>query len=285
MRRKEENRTYVRFPEREEAFVIVAGADAPFSGAVVGLTNPYPDYQITRSDTNRICVLEYVLEGEGEIVLGDRRLHVTAGQTYLLRPCEMHSYRSGRTNPWKKLWINYTSAYLPAMLDAYGLESGAWTVNTQSYFESALLAARGSSSHVEKCRAVADAVHGILSTLWASKNHTVPTVTDAHRIREELRLSLYGKLSLDDVAEELHVSKSNLIRIFKRTYGMTPYEYLLEEKMEVAKALLSSTHMSVGEIAERLAISDGHYFSTLFLRRVGVRPLEYRRGQWKNEQK
>ncbi len=285
MSKLEENRAYVRYPEREEAFVVVAESDAPFLGAIVGVTHPHPDYSISRSNANLICVLEYVLEGKGEITLGDRTFTVRAGQTYLLRPGEAHSYRADRAEPWKKIWINYTSAYLPAMLDAYGIESGVWTVNTREIFAEALEAARTARSHAEKCRAIADAVHGVISAIYGASNHTRPAVTDAMRIREELRLSLYAKLSLDTLAEQLHVSKSNLIRIFKRAYGMTPYEYLLEEKMEAAKALLASTHMSVGEIAERLCISDGHYFSTLFYRRVGLRPLEYRRRAWQSDEK
>lgn len=285
MRNLEENSAYVRFPEREEAFVIVAGNDAPFTAAVTGTTYPHPDYRIRRSEASRICVLEYVLEGAGEITLADRTFRASAGQTYLLRPGEAHSYCADRQNPWKKLWINYTSAYLPAMLDAYGIESGVWTVNTRKLFEDAIAAASDNRSHIEKCRAVSDAVHGIVSTIYGAANHSRPAVTDALRIREELKLSLYAHLSLDTLSERLHISKSNLIRIFKRAYGMTPYEYLLGEKMEAAKALLSSTHMSVGEIAERLCISDGHYFSTLFLRRVGLRPLEYRRRAWQSEEK
>lgn len=284
MSKLEENRAFVRYPEREEAFVVVAESDAPFLGAIVGVTYPHPDYSISRSAANLICVMEYVLEGKGEITIGDRTFTAEAGQTYLLRPGEAHSYRADRSRPWKKIWINYTSGYLPAMLDAYGLESGVWTVNTREIFSEALEAARSASSHVDRCRAISDAVHDIVSALYAASNHTRPTVTDAHRIREELRLSLYGRLSLDDLAERLHISKSNLIRIFKRAYGMTPYEYLLGEKMEAAKALLASTHMSIGEIAERLCISDAHYFSTLFYRRVGMRPVEYRRKEWQGEE-
>lgn len=283
MRRLEENRAYVRYPEREEAFVVVAESDAPFLGAIVGVTHPHPDYSISRSSSNLICVMEYVLEGKGEITVEGKTFTAEAGQTYLLRPGEAHSYRSDRTHPWKKIWINYTSAYLPAMLDAYGIESGVWTVNTREIFSEALENTRSAGSHFERCRAISDAVHAVISAIYAASKHSRPAVTDAHRIREELRLSLYGRLSLDELAERLHISKSNLIRIFKRTYGMTPYEYLLGEKIEAAKALLAGTHMSVSEIAEHLCISDAHYFSTLFYRRVGVRPVEYRRREWQSE--
>lgn len=284
MSKLEENRSYVRYPEREEAFVVVAESDAPFLGAIVGVTYPDPDYRISRSEANLICVLEFVLEGKGEITIGKRTFTASAGQTYLLRPGEAHNYRSDRATPWKKMWINYTSAYLPAMLDAYGIESGVWNVNTREIFSRALDAARAAESHVEKCRAIADAVHDVVSAIYSASKHTRPTVTDARRIREELLLSIYGKLSLDELSERLHVSKSNLIRIFKRSYGMTPYEYLLGEKIEAAKVLLASTHMSVGEIADRLCVSDAHYFSTLFYRRVGMRPVEYRRHEWQGEE-
>ena len=87
---------------------------------------------------------------------------------------------------------------------------------------------------------------------------------------------MYEKINLDTVASNLHISKSNLIRVFKKNYGVTPYEYLLTLKTETAKILLRETTMSVKEIADRLCISDEHYFSSLFFARVGMRPREYR---------
>ena len=96
-------------------------------------------------------------------------------------------------------------------------------------------------------------------------------------IREELGAALYQKLDLNLLSEKLHISKSNIIRIFKKRYGVTPYEYLIASKIEAAKALLVNTQLPIKEIADRLCIVDEHYFSTLFCNRVGVRPSHFRK--------
>ena len=73
------------------------------------------------------------------------------------------------------------------------------------------------------------------------------------------------------------MSKSNVIRIFKRDCGVTPYEYLLELKTATAKALIADTDLPISRIAEKLGMGDVHAFSAMFLKRAGVRPGEYRR--------
>ena len=72
------------------------------------------------------------------------------------------------------------------------------------------------------------------------------------------------------------MSRTNLIRIFKKNTGITPYKFLLDEKIKVAKALLSTTNMSVKSISEKLGFSDEHYFSYLFKEKVGISPLKYK---------
>ena len=87
---------------------------------------------------------------------------------------------------------------------------------------------------------------------------------------------MYEKLNLNVLAARLHLSKSNMIRLFKKSFGTTPYEYLLSLKISTAKLLLKNSKMTVKDISDRLKFSDEHYFSTLFLARVGMRPRDYR---------
>jgi len=271
------NKQYLRYPDREEMRIIVGGGDAPFQNAVVGITYPFPDYSITRTEASKTTVFEYVLEGEGDIFVGERHLHVTAGQMYILRANEAHTYRASSSSPWKKLWINYTAEYVSPYLDALGIETSSFDCpQAKKYFEEAIRMIDSDGARREICRHIADTVHSVID-LAHTATRGVREVSDGFRIREELDASLYSKLSLDELASRLHISKSNIIRIFKKNYGVTPYEYLLGEKLETAKLLLLNTRLSVTEIAERLAISDAHYFSTLFSKRVGMRPLANRR--------
>ena len=264
----------VRYPEKEKAFAFVNEDSNPFHNAVIGITNPLPYYEINFSNGTPVNIFEYVLEGEGEILLDGVWQRVSAGQVYILRQDEVHRYRARPENPWKKLWINYVADYISPLLDAYGIKSGIYSAEgAKVYFERALEYASGGAPYVNFSYNIADCVHSIIHTVAVEKN---VESSDEYRIREALNASVYEKINLDSLAAKLHISKSNIIRIFKKRYGTTPYEYLISLKISTAKILLKDTRMPVREISDRLCFSDEHYFSNIFLARVGVRPKEYR---------
>ena len=162
MRNEQKKTQYAEITAREQLYFIVSHGDAPFSVATVGVTYPNPEYRITRTATKTVHVLEYILEGEGEITVGGKHFTASAGDSYLLRSREAHTYRSDRANPWKKLWINYTADYLPAYLDALRLETGVRVCpHAREVFERAFAAAQN-ASHEEAARTVTECVHEIL---------------------------------------------------------------------------------------------------------------------------
>ncbi len=276
MRNIKPNDTNVQFPKKEKAYALLPSEHTPFLYATVGITYPDPAYHIDRSEGHEINVFEYVMEGEGEIFLCGVWKKVTAGSLYILRSGEEHHYRSSPKNPWKKRWINYGADYLAPLLDAYGISSGVYPApDAEAYFAEAMETLQFGTPPAEAGRILSDCIHKLISLAAATLEPEQES--DAYRIRTRLDAALYRKLELNELARSLHISKSNLIRIFKKRYGVTPYEYLLAAKIEAAKALLSGTQLPIKEIAERLHISDAHYFSTLFEKRAGLCPRDWRR--------
>lgn len=270
------NPTYpnLRFPKKEYAVAFIAEDSIPFNNALVGITYPDPEYKITRLASAPITVFEYVLEGKGEIMLNGKWQTVSAGQIYILRSGEEHCYRSNAKDPYKKIWVNYVASYLSALLDSYGLKSGIYeSENAKAYFDQLLELTKSPTISKNTHFSIAECVHRIIHAVATER---LAEKTDEYLIREALNASVYDKLSLEDLAAKLHISKSNVIRVFKKSYGVTPYEYLLTLKIATAKLLLKDTKMTVKEISNRLHISDEHYFSSLFLARVGMRPKDYR---------
>ena len=265
----------VKYPSKEKACVFRPENGVPFDHAIVGVTYPLEDYYIVRGAYSKVVNLEYVVEGEGEILLDGVWKTASAGDFFILRSQEPHEYRSKKHNPWHKIWINYCADYTLSLLDAYNVKSGIYkAADTASVFLQALELSSSAYVTVSTCYTLAEYVHKIIAS--ASLRKAAETSCDEYRIREMLNASIYKKVDLDSISDALHMSKSNLIRIFKSRYGVTPYNYLIDSKMETAKLLMVNSSLSVREIADMLCISDEHYFSTLFYRRVGMRPRDYK---------
>jgi len=259
------------YPRREDAYTFVTENGQPFVGATVGITYPLSNYKIYLPKRKE-SVIEYVLSGEGEILLNGKWHKVEKGDTYILFQGSDHEYRANPKNPFKKIWINYRAEYLPKLAEAYGISEGIYKVDTLQCFEKLYEVFKGNTSNVEFI--IADYVYQIIKAIVESKNRAE---TLAQRVKNELDSAIYKKLNLDETAKNLFSSKSNIIRVFKSEYGVTPYEYLIDKKIAFAKILLTTTQMSVKEIAEKVCILDEHYFSSVFLKRVGLRPKDYRK--------
>jgi two-component system response regulator YesN len=88
----------------------------------------------------------------------------------------------------------------------------------------------------------------------------------------------YGdnELSIQKVADYLHISPSYLSMIFKKDAGVTFLKYLVNIRLEAAKDLLGNSDLKTSEIAEKIGYPEINYFSYFFKKNFGMSPREYR---------
>lgn len=84
-------------------------------------------------------------------------------------------------------------------------------------------------------------------------------------------------LSAPDMARHCRVSLSYLYKLFSKSTGMSPNQYLLRLRIAEAKRYLTETALSSGEIAEACGFSSQAYFCSCFKTAVGMTPGEFRR--------
>ena len=87
---------------------------------------------------------------------------------------------------------------------------------------------------------------------------------------------LSEKLTLEQVAAHVHLSKSYLCRILKEELGCTFTEYANHLRVERSKAYLHRSAMTLSEIAYAVGFDDQSYFTRIFKRHVGMPPGKYR---------
>lgn len=85
------------------------------------------------------------------------------------------------------------------------------------------------------------------------------------------------ELALEELSRIAGVSDAYLRRIFKKYCGLSPAGYVLHQRMELAKKLLTGQDIAISRVAAAVGFRDPLYFSRLFRRQVGLTPTGYRR--------
>ena len=95
---------------------------------------------------------------------------------------------------------------------------------------------------------------------------------------EYINEHLTEDLSLDAIATTIGMSKYHFCRVFGQAMGLSPWQYVIQQRIEAAKRLLANPQLSVAQISQRLGFSTQGQFTNFFRKHVGVSPKQYRQG-------
>ena len=97
------------------------------------------------------------------------------------------------------------------------------------------------------------------------------------RAKDMLLAHIDGQISIGEVAEACHLSRSYFTLAFRQTTGQTPHQWLLAQRVERARALLQASRMPLAEVAAACGFADQSHFTRVFSQTVGVPPGQWRR--------
>jgi PAS domain S-box-containing protein len=91
-----------------------------------------------------------------------------------------------------------------------------------------------------------------------------------------MKQHLQDSVSLESLASAINISKTHLIRIFRKELGVSPMRYLTKLRVEESASMLSGTDMTLGQVAEKLNFYSDSHFSKVFKKSMGENPSAYR---------
>ena len=109
----------------------------------------------------------------------------------------------------------------------------------------------------------------------ASEQH-LRDLAQLRRVRDRIDREYAQPLDVEALARGVHMSAGHLSREFRRTYGESPYAYLMTRRIERAMALLRRGNENVTDVCFAVGFSSLGTFSTRFAELVGVPPSTYR---------
>jgi AraC family transcriptional regulator len=97
------------------------------------------------------------------------------------------------------------------------------------------------------------------------------------RAREILRANIKRGVALKEVARECGITVGHFSRAFRRTLGVAPHKWLIEQRVALSKEKLCGEDLSLSDVAAECGFSDQSHLTRVFRQTVGVSPGAWRR--------
>lgn len=254
--------------------------------------------------------IEVIIVNHGEIcfMTHDTKVILGAGEGVIINANVMHAIEPVNNNTNCSM---YSTVFSPAFLFGYGdvLISNKYLfpVISNTSFEFLRLDENDpASSNLLECinKVIADnlikrfgyelSTKAKLCEFWlALLNLVAPNEEEKHAVKnpslDESRtkeIIMYieehysERITLDDLAESVHISKSECCRCFKRSLNLSPFEYLIKYRIFKAAGMIyenSSKSLSFSDLAFNVGFNNASYFNKVFKECLGCTPSEYRR--------
>lgn len=236
-----------------------------------------PCYQL-RLDSHIACI-QYVISGTGVIIKDDKIYTVNAGDTFLLTEKSNQIYYSNPDNNFERIWINFKGRLATELFEIYDINNTVVFKNVDTYnilkeIQEKCMETKNADVYKKE---TSELFFKLVLFLSENKSNEQEIINDVEKIRLYIDLRITENIKIEDVAKEFSFSREYIIRLFKKTYGITPHKYILHSKMRIAMIMLKTKDFSIEEISEKLNFSDSHHFSAQFKKITGYTPSQYRK--------
>lgn len=237
-----------------------------------------------RKQGSQEYILLYCIEGEGFLLLEDKKLHLKPNTFAIVPPSKPHHYNSSINNPWSICWIHFTGDHASLLYSRYK-DNNPLEINPIPYDENRLniffqiisiLKDSFSDRHLETA---AISLKYFLSSL-VYDSEISPSSYDADTITESIdymNTHIKDALKIDHLAKQQHLSVSRYSELFKKKTGFSPIKYFIQLKIQKSCQYLYFTDLSIKEICLLTGFEDPYYFSRMFKKLMGVPPSQYKK--------
>lgn len=271
-----------RFAEDQELQLCVL-----FAAGFDSITDPAYRWDGLERTDGPLLLFQYTFSGEGVFELEGRSYRVTAGQAFLAEIPGPHRYYfpPESTTPWEFLFLLFRPDPVFPLWRKFLREAGVVP----------FLPADSAPVRLSRM-IVADAGAGRISDPFIASSCVYQFATELARMQVSTRKerenwpeniqraaefieSHYARMvSIDQLSEQVSLSKYHLIRRFSASTGLTPGAYLTRVRIEKAMELLRGTSLSIETIAGQIGYSSGSYLIKAFRSLTGLTPGEFRSG-------
>lgn len=234
----------------------------------------------------------HIISGSGVMMIKDKLYSLSDNTVFFVCGRDAHFSSPQIPEEYIRNKIVFSERLLCSLCENLGAKSvldglfysgkGAVRLSSESsmHIDECFLKITESQNQREEIRGMqfASNIFSILITASMQNNNAVPDIKNKiSDVIGYINRNISEKLTLDSVANAVHVSKYYLSHTFKNTVGMTVFEYITFTRISKAKQLLRETDDSITEICFAAGFDNLSYFGKVFREYEGTTPGTYRK--------
>ena len=237
------------------------------------------------------CLILQVLDGGGSIVMDNRLFPMTSGSVFLIETGCVHSTSPKYPDRYLRNKLLVPRSFLQMLTASCGGEGflrGLFEANGGLCFPSNSVSSEidrlfSEMSAIPEDRVKEDVLfHADCLKLLYLLSHSRSHEADAPNEKvAELLFAIdreyTSPVTLDELAEEVHISKFYLSRLFREYTGMSVFTYITERRLGRARELLRTTDGPISSVAGESGFDSIPYFCHTFKKYEGMSPTEFRK--------
>ncbi|WP_321425506.1 AraC family transcriptional regulator [uncultured Bacteroides sp.] len=227
----------------------------------------------------------YITKGRGLFTSDSMpETQVCKGRLLVLFPGQWHTYHPLLQTGWNEYYIGFEGPIIDNIVKSSFLSEKNQILEVGLNEELVNLFSRAievaESDKISSQQYLAGIVLHMLGMILSISKNKIYEIGDMDQKIEQAKIimneNVFKDVDPEELAMKLNISYSWFRKIFKDYTGYAPAKYFQELKLRKAKQLLVGTSQSVKEISYQLNYTSTEHFFSLFKKRTGFTPLEYR---------
>ena len=215
-------------------------------------------------------LIHYVVSGKGKYVERGTVNEVKAGECFIIRPMEIANYCADENEPWYYIWVAFTAEIaLPELLDESVIDGTA----VSDVFLSLTELDEQRKNLEEHLAGKIFEIISLLSVHKAPKSRSNGIVETAKNIIE----TSYDTINVTKLSEKMHLSRTYLSSVFKKSEGITLQQYLQSFRLRKAATFIKEMNMSPGQAGNAVGFSDIYSFARAVEKYFKITPTGFKK--------
>jgi len=269
-------------------YVNTAGYSRIYPNSKYPVNNEHPHSHSFNWNNGRILTdyyLIFISKGQGifESAL-TAPTGINEGVCFFLYPGVWHRYKPNLTFGWEEYWIGFNGTYPNEIMHKGFFTAEQPLINVgfccdllnlfQNLIETIHLS---SSGYHQVIAGIAFQILGVVNAVsMHQEQENDPLGRSINKAKFLLQESLDKPAEMELLAADLNMGYSAFRKTFKKRVGVSPNQYHLNLRLQRAMHLLTSTTLTISEIAYQTGFDSLFYFSKLFKKKMGESPKLYR---------